>query len=493
MPSNLVVTIQADAPELRDGLARIAERLDLPGDFPPDALAEADRAARDLAVADDQRTDRTDLALHTIDPPGSMDLDQAMHLARKADGYVVHYAIADVAAFVRAGGAIDAEARRRGETLYGADSRIPLHPPALSEDGASLLPDAVRPAMLWTIDLDAAGATTSVQLERAVVRSVRRWSYAEAQAAIDDDSADDSLALLKEIGELLIAREVERGGVSLPLPEQDVVVADDDSLRLEFRENLPAEGWNAQISLLTGMAAATLMVTARIGLLRTLPEPDPRDVAALRRVARGLRIDWPPEQDHAAFIHSLGPRFGAHQAMVAASTRLLRGSGYAAFDGDLPELTRHHAIAADYAHVTAPLRRLGDRFALEVCLAVANDQPVPDWAREALPELPALLQSSAQRAGNYDRAVLDLVEAVALEPLVGEEFDAVVTRVHESPEQPSDGNERAAYAGVVIVGDLAVEARVRSDRPLELGAETRVRLATAEIDGASGPVVEFEI
>ena len=76
-----------------------------------------------------------------------MDLDQAMHIEKASDGgYTVRYAIADVAAFVKPGDPVDVEAHRRGETLYGAGTRIPLHPTELSEGAASLLPDQVAPA-----------------------------------------------------------------------------------------------------------------------------------------------------------------------------------------------------------------------------------------------------------------------------------------------------------------------------------------------------------
>src|SRR5690606_13435847 len=128
--------------------------------------------------------DRTDLALVSIDPPGAMDLDQAMFVERHGDGYRVHYAIADVAAFVEPGDPIDLEANRRGETLYGADDKIPLHPKALSEDAASLLPDEVRPALLWTIDLDATGEGFAVDVRRARVKSRAKLDYAGVQAGI---------------------------------------------------------------------------------------------------------------------------------------------------------------------------------------------------------------------------------------------------------------------------------------------------------------------
>ena len=96
-----------------------------------------------------------------------MDLDQAMHIVRDGDGYVVYYAIADLAAFISPGDPVDEEAHRRGQTLYGADSKVPLHPPLISEGAASLLPDQVCPALLWTIKVDETGEGTDVTVERA--------------------------------------------------------------------------------------------------------------------------------------------------------------------------------------------------------------------------------------------------------------------------------------------------------------------------------------
>ena len=253
-----------------------------------------------------------------------------MHIERdpeRQDGYVVHYAIADVAAFVSAGDPVDVEANRRGETLYGADSKIPLHPPVLSEGAASLLPDEVRPALLWTIKVDETGEGLDVDVERALVRSRAQLTYEGVQADIDAGRASELMGLLQEVGELRLAREAARGGVSLPLPEQELV-EEDGHWELEFRRLSAVETWNAQISLLTGMAAASLMVYARVGILRTLPPADPRDVQRLHRTARALGIDWPAEQLYPDFIRTLDPSKPTHAAMIVACTRLLRGAGY---------------------------------------------------------------------------------------------------------------------------------------------------------------------
>ena len=296
MSSSRVVRVHARdevaAHSLRDGIARIQSELKVTPDFAPEVEEAATRAVTDPRLPD---LDRTDLPFVTIDPPSSMDLDQALHIEREGTGYVVHYAIADVAAFVTPGDPIDVASHERGETLYGADSKVPLHPTSLSEGAASLLPDQVRPALLWTIHVDDTGEGTDVHVERARVRSTAKLDYEGVQRAVDDGSADEVLILLKEVGELRLQREAARGGISLPLPEQEVDVRGDD-WSLEFRSMIPAETWNAQISMLTGFAAASLMVYARVGLLRTLPPPQAHDLQRLHRVARALHLDWPAEQ-----------------------------------------------------------------------------------------------------------------------------------------------------------------------------------------------------
>ena len=117
-----------------------------------------------------------------------MDLDQALHIERDGDGYRVRYAIADVPAFVQAGGAVDAETRRRGQTVYAPDKRTPLHPTVLSEGAASLLAGQTRPAFVWDMRLKADGEGTDVEVYRAMVSSTDRLDYEGVQKAIDDGS-----------------------------------------------------------------------------------------------------------------------------------------------------------------------------------------------------------------------------------------------------------------------------------------------------------------
>jgi VacB/RNase II family 3'-5' exoribonuclease len=472
MPSNRVVKVRStgdsvSAQEMREGIAAIQQELKVSAQFPD----EVERAAAEAAAAPRlPGLDRTDIPFVTIDPESARDLDQAMHIERSGDGYVVHYAIADVGAFVTPGDPVDVEANRRGETLYGADSKVPLHPPVLSEGAASLLPDEVRPALLWTIRVDDTGEGTDVQVERALVRSRAKLSYEGVQADLDAGRAPELVELLREVGELRLAREAARGGVSLPLPEQELVENGDGHWELEFRRLTPVETWNAQISLLTGMAAASLMVYARVGILRTLPPADPRDVQRLHRTARALGIEWPAEQLYPDFIRTLDPSLPTHAAMIVACTRLLRGAGYVTFNGELPEQAQHSALASEYAHVTAPLRRLADRYAGEICVALCAGTEVPDWVVAAMHELPDTMAGSGRRANQYENAIVDLCEAELLHDRVGERFDAVVV----------DLDEKDRRRGDITIQDPAIEAVVTGPGDLPLGEEVSVELVEAD-------------
>lgn len=468
MPRRRVNLQSHDPGQFTDGMAAIAAELDIVAEFPPEVLDAAERAAASPKLPD---LDRTDIEFVTIDPPGAQDLDQALHIERTSrDGFRVNYAIADVAAFVEPGGPIDVEAHQRGQTLYAPNRRIPLHPPVLSEDAASLLPDQLRPALLWTIDLDKRGEQIDVSVKRAVVRSRGQYDYASVQQQIDEGSTGEVFALLKEVGQLRLEREMERGGVSLPLPEQEVVVTD-GGWSLEFRQLHLVEDWNAQISLLTGMGAAEIMLYGEIGIVRTLPPPDHRAVAKLRRTASALGLAWPADVRYADFVRSIDPNSAAGAAMLNACTTLLRGAAYVAFDGGVPEHIDHAAIAHEYSHVTAPLRRLVDRYAGEVAVALSADKEVPDWVRTGLRALPQEMAESDKRAHRYERAVLDLVEAGVLSSRVGETFSAVIIEV--DAKHPDRGS--------VMLEDPPVEADVRtSGRSLTLGQTVQVKLVEAD-------------
>jgi len=442
----------------------LRRELELPTRFPPAALREA-REAAERVRSQPSGADRTDIPFVTIDPPTSRDLDQAVCLSRRAGGYRVFYAIADVTAFVATGGRLESEAWRRGQTVYLPDARVPLHPPVISEGAGSLLPGQTRPVALWTIDLDTDGVTTSARVERARVRSRGRFDYVAVQAAAESGRLDDAIALLPEVGRLLVERGLAHGAIDLPIPEQEVEPDGDGGWRLVLRTAVPAESWNAQISLLTGTCAAAIMLEGGLGLLRTMPAPTAAAVARLRGAAAALGIAWPRRATPGRVLSTLDPGRPRHAAFIDHAAELLRGARYVAFDGVRPTDPAHGAVAAPYAHVTAPLRRLADRYATEVCLSLTAGRDVPDWVRDALPRLPPVMEASDRRASRAQRGAVDLAEAVLLAERVGEEFDAVVVDVDER-------------GGIVVVTEPPVVARCAGRLPR--GERIRVRLAVAD-------------
>ena len=450
---------------IRAGLDALHERLEVPDGFPADVVAEAEAAASGIVLPE---RDLTDVPFVTIDPPGSTDLDQALYIERDGDGYRVLYAIADVARFVTPGGAIDREVHERGLTLYAPNARTPLHPPVLSEGAASLLPGQLRPALVWEHTLDARGEATASTVAAARVRSREQLTYAGVQEALDAGTASESLQLLAEVGRLREVLEAERGGVSLQIPEQEVHVVG-EHWELDFRATLPVEGWNAQISLLTGMAAAKIMLEHRIGILRTLPPARQFGIDRLRRAAKALKIKWPGSVDYPEFVRSLDPTQPRHLAMLYACTTLFRGAGYVSFDGELPEQPLHGAMNAAYAHATAPLRRLVDRYVGALCEALCAGDPVPEWIRAELDELPKTMQQATQRSNAYERGLLDLVEALVLAPHVGESFQGVVTEWEAEDDR-----------GEIQLAEPAVAARL-TGRKAELGSEVEAELVTADV------------
>ena len=464
------VSPSAAQTELAAALTALREAADTPLGFPPAVLAEGESAS-----APPPAHDLRDLPFATLDPAGSRDLDQAFHLERSGSGYTVRYAIADVPGFVAPGGAVDAEARRRGQTLYAADGRIPLHPPVLSEDRASLLAGLDRPALVWTFSLDTTGAVTEFRLERALVRSRAQLDYASTQRSLERGE-DGPASLLPEIGALRIEQERLRGGASLNLPDEEVVRAPDGTYAIERRSPLPVEEWNAQLSLMTGMAAASLMLDAGIGILRTMPEPDAAAFETFRLQADALGRPW-TTGTYGEYLRALDRRDPITLPVLEAAASLFRGAGYRVFDGASPHDAVQAAIAAPYAHATAPLRRLVDRWTLAICLAASNGEPVPDWVRGSVDELPALMQESGQRASRLNAATINTVEAALLTPLVGTTIDATVIELR---------GERAT----IQIAAPAVTATSPVPSDAKPGDVVRLRVVRADI--AAGEV-EFSL
>ena len=220
---------------------------------------------------------------------------------------------------------------------------------------------------------------------------------------------------------------------------------------------------------MTGMAAAHLMMYADVGLLRTLPPADNASLRRLRNVAKALHIQWPAEMDYPEFVRSLDSSRGDHAAMLFACTTLFRGAGYQAFNGVLPAEAVHAALATEYAHTTAPLRRLVDRYVLEICAAICTEVAVPEWVVATLEDLPKIMADSDRRAKKYERGIVDLTEALVLSGREGEVFTGTILE--------SDAKRNR---GRFMIGDPAVEATIDGNS-LPLGQQIQAELTAVDL------------
>ncbi|MCY7339254.1 MAG: RNB domain-containing ribonuclease [Sphingomonas bacterium] len=438
---------------LAAGLAAIRLQFQVPAHFPPAVVAAAEQAARRPLSA---HRDRTDERFVTLDPASSTDLDQAFAIEADGADLILHYAIADVGWFVEQGGVIDVEAWQRGTTLYLPDGKAGLYPPVLAEGAASLLSDGPRPAVVFRVRVDQAGKSRLDGAERAIIRSRAKLAYATAtEAELPPGFAD--------IAHRIEAAEAARGAARVDPPEQEVAALGEGRFELVFRPRHLSESRNAALSLAANLAVADALLAHRTGLFRVMPAPEAWAVKRLRMTAKALNLDWPDATTLTDYERTLDPAYPAHAALMIAIRRAGQGASYVAFaDGKVPW---HMAMAATYAHATAPLRRLADRYVVEAALAIATGRPVPDAVSAAFVRLPKVMARADAAAAQVERAAIDLAEAVMLDGREGEVFEAVVT----------DEDERGVRIQLCAV---PVVARVVAHK-VEPGDMLRVKLVEA--------------
>jgi exoribonuclease R len=471
-----VPIVRIPAEEVRSRLAALRQEQQLPDVFPEEVEAAAKEIAHTVFSGgpNTSRVDLGALVFETLDPASSTDLDQAFAVSSDGDDIVLHYALADIEAFAPRGGVIEQEAWRRGVTVYAPDVRVPLYPAILSQDAASLLPTGPRPAVVFDVAVAPDGEPTLRSAQRAVIRSRRKRAY-ETTEPVDLDP------LIVELHRRNSAAEARRGAAKIDWPEQEVV-SDPEApggFGLVLRPMLASEEVNASMSLAVNIALAKVMRQHETGLFRIMPGPDPEQQRGLRRVARALGIDWAKDLDLRGLLPTLDTKRPQHAKFLVEARRAGRGASYAMYDAANPPW--HSALACQYAHATAPMRRLADRYVIELVLGLygASSKADLEPVVAALQEMPTVMAAADRRARAVETGAIDLLEAVALFGRIGEVFPATVL-------------ERAAGGLVVQLSDPPVRARATresneskpgdSAADPERGESVQVRLAAVDLD-----------
>ncbi len=482
----------------------------IPDEFPDIVLREVETLP---ALGPDGRTDLTTMPLLTIDPPDARDHDDAVHAVadtdpRNAGGFVVTVAIADVAHYVRPGSRLDREAELRGNSVYFPDRVVPMLPERISNDLCSLREGEPRPCLAVTMVFDGAGRKKRHAFQRAMMRSVAKLSYQEAQAAVDGKPSPKAEPLLDNVLRPLWAAYAcltrgrdAREPLDLNLPERKIVMDGDGRVaRIMIPERLEAHRLIEEMMIQANVAAAETLEQHRTPCVyRIHDRPSREKLAALGDFLDSLELDasqknWPKVDGlkPQAFNKILALAKGQPVADLVNEV-VLRSQAQAEYN--IRNLGHFGLNLERYAHFTSPIRRYADLLVHRALVramkfgpnAQADGLPKDDEPR--LPDVAKAISDTERRAMAAERETSDRLLAAFLADRVGAEFPARISGVTRSGlfvrlrETGADGFIPASTIGGgeywrhdetarALIGD-------RSGKGYRLGDDVDVRLVEA--------------
>ncbi|WP_299638154.1 ribonuclease R [uncultured Ruegeria sp.] len=455
-----LVEAEQAGPKNRMGLprARIIERLGdptapkavsliaihqhgIPDEFPDKVIAEADQAK---PVGLKGREDLRDLPLLTIDPSDARDHDDACYAHADDDpknpgGHVIWVAIADVAAYVRPGSALDREARKRGNSSYFPDRVVPMLPDRLSGDLCSLHEGVPRACIAVRMQIDADGNKISHRFVRGLMRSAASLNYTEVQEAIDGNPNDRTGLLLETVLNPLYAAYValkkaraDRQPLELDLPERKIVLNDKGEVEsVAFRDRLDAHRLIEEFMILANVAAAETLIAKRSPLLfRVHEEPAPEKLESLRETAQAAGLNLAKGQVlQTRHLNALLNAAAGTEDAELINLGTLRSMAQAYYS---PENFGHFGLALrNYAHFTSPIRRYADLI-VHRSLILAHG-----WGKDGLTEdeiarldeTAAHISDTERRSMMAERDTTDRYLAAYLSERVGNEFTGRISGI----------------------------------------------------------------
>jgi len=455
-----LVEAEQSGPKGRMGLprARIVERLGdpsapkavsliaihqhgIPDEFPDAVVAEAD-ACKPMGLQG--REDLRDLPLITIDPADARDRDDAV-LAQPDDdpknpgGFVIWVAIADVAAYVRPGSALDREAKKRGNSTYFPDRVVPMLPDRLSGDLCSLHENVPRACVAVRMRITSDGREIGHEFVRGLMRSAAALTYGEVQAAVDGAPNQKTEPLLAPVLKPLYgayralqrARE-HRQPLDLDLPERRIVLTEDGKVEsVNFRDRLDAHRLIEEFMILANVAAAQTLNAKRSPLLfRVHEEPNPEKLEALRETAQAAGYTLAKGQVlQTRHLNALLDQAAGTDDAELINLSTLRSMTQAYYS---PENFGHFGLAlANYAHFTSPIRRYADLVVHRALIAAhrwGDDGLTPEEI-ERLPQTAEHISETERRSMMAERDTTDRYLAAYLSERVGNEFTGRISGI----------------------------------------------------------------
>ncbi|WP_375597346.1 ribonuclease R [Devosia sp. Naph2] len=495
------VTSVIGNPHSEGAISLIAiHNLEIPHVFPQSVIREAEEAKEATLKG---REDWRDLPLITIDPADAKDHDDAVHAAPDEDpgntgGFVVTVAIADVAAYVRPGTALDREAYLRGNSVYFPDRVVPMLPERISNELCSLKEGVPRAALAVRMVLGADGRKRNHSFHRILMRSAAKLSYQQAQAAIDGNPDDQTGPLLEPIlrplwdaYEAMAGARDQRGPLDLDLPERKILLDDKGMVRdIHVPERLEAHRLIEEMMIAANVAAAETLEQKRSELLyRVHDEPSSEKLQALREFLGSLDIavkksDSVRAADFNGILHQARKAGNVEQV----SEMVLRSQAQAEYSA---ENYGHFGLNLDrYAHFTSPIRRYADLIvhrALVRALGLGDDG-LTEQEVSKLTGIGQHISATERRAMLAERETSDRLLAQFLSERIGARFMGRVSGITRSGlfirllETGADGFIPASTLGqdyYRFVEERQAMIGERTGETFTLGDRVEVRLLEA--------------
>ena len=415
----------------------------IPDHFPDKALAEAENAK---PYSLKHREDLRDLPLVTIDPADARDRDDAVFAMADDEpgnpgGHVIWVAIADVAAYVRPGGALDHEARKRGNSTYFPDRVVPMLPDVLSGDLCSLHEHVDRPCMAVRIRITADGAKLGQRFVRGVMRSKASLEYNQVQRAIDGAPDEATAPLLESVlrplyaaYEALKRARAQRQPLELDLPERQIVLSDEGKvLSVDFKTRVDAHKLIEEFMVLANVAAAEELQKLKQPLLfRVHEEPNPDKLEALREVAETSGFTLAKGQVlKTQHLNSLLRQAEGTEFDELLNISTLRSMTQAYYNA---QNFGHFGLALmNYAHFTSPIRRYADLMVHRALIKAHGwgDDGLSAFDIENLDETAKAISDSERRSMAAERDTVDRYLAAYLSERVGATFTGRIAGVQK--------------------------------------------------------------
>ncbi|MFP3939314.1 MAG: ribonuclease R [Thermoanaerobaculia bacterium] len=424
----------------------VLRHFEIPEEFPPEALAEADAHPEDPRPEDwEGREDLREHPTITIDGASARDFDDAVaveRLGRNRFRVAVH--IADVSHYVPEGSALDREAYRRGTSVYYPDRAIPMLPEGVSNGLCSLRPGVPRLALSAFLEVDGEGRVTSRRFARTVIRSDRRMTYEEVRRLLEEPrSADEAeygevLPMLRDMAdlmEILLEARMRRGSIDFDLPEGDVILDTDGyTVGIKPGERNVAHRIIEELMIAANEAVAAELVTHEVpALYRVHDAPSREDVLGLKETlnAVGVALKGDLENLHPSAFQDVLARVAETEEEGFVSTLVLRTMQRALYH---PECRGHYALASRYyTHFTSPIRRYPDLVVHRALASLLEGRSRGDREETLLAErLPGIAEHAGvteRRAEQSERDLLQWKKIRFLADRIGEAFRGHITGV----------------------------------------------------------------